>query len=102
MPKSTSPADTLQHPLLGPIVQHKIDIGITTIAVSNTLRNKVGRNRLTGGDLDGATQLLAYPPGVAQGNRQLIEQTFQPARQLLARPVSTTSRVVRSSRRTPV
>ncbi|SSM86437.1 Uncharacterised protein [Klebsiella pneumoniae] len=78
-------ADTLQHPLLGPIVQHKIDIGITTIAVSNTLRNKVSGNRLTGGDLDGAAQLLANPPGVAQGNRQLIEQTFQPARQLLAR-----------------
>ena len=66
-------------------MQHKIDIGITTIAVSNTLRNKVGGNRLTGGDLDGAAQLLAYPPGVTQGNRQLIKQTFQPARQLLTR-----------------
>ena len=45
----------------------------------------MGGNRLTGGDLDGAAQLLANPPGVAQGNRQLIEQTFQPARQLLTR-----------------
>lgn len=84
MPKSTSLAD-LSSTHCWPIVQHKIDIGITTIAVSNTLRNKVGGNRLTGGDLDGAAQLLAYPPGVTQGNRQLIKQTFQPARQLLTR-----------------
>jgi len=78
-------ANTLQHPLLGPIVQHKIDIRITTVAVSNTLRNQVGGNRLTGGDLDGTAHLLADAPGVAQGNRQLIEQTLQPPRQLLTR-----------------
>ena len=78
-------ANTLQDPLLGPVVQHKIDIRITSITVSNTLRNKVGGNRLAGGDLNGATQLLAYPTGIAQRHRKLIEQTLQPACQLLTR-----------------
>ncbi len=77
--------NTLQHPLLGPVVQHKIYIGITTITVSYTLRDQVGRNRLAGGDLNGPAQLLSYPPGVAQRHRQFIKQTLQPARQLLAR-----------------
>jgi hypothetical protein len=54
MPKSTSLADTLQHPLLGPIVQHKIDIRITTVTVRNTLRDQVGGNRLAGGDPHGS------------------------------------------------
>lgn len=85
MPKSTSLANTLQHPLLGPVVQDEIDIRIATIAVGNTLGNKVGGNRLTGGNLDGAAQLLAYPTGIAQRHRQLIEQTLQPACQLLTR-----------------
>jgi DNA-binding transcriptional LysR family regulator len=30
----------------------------------------VGGNRLTGGDLNGATQLLAYPTGIAQRHRK--------------------------------
>jgi DNA-binding transcriptional LysR family regulator len=70
-------ANTLQDPLLGPVVQHKIDIRITSITVSNTLRNKVGGNRLTGGDLNGATQLLAYPTGIApHSNRRYPDIDF--------------------------